>query len=250
MSSTGAKATLSLEDFADLLEVLAQAGTEQVVIGGCAVGAYARLIGGTVTSGDLDLYASYANTEAILIAVAAAGGRVVKRARARNIPVAVVDWNGRELNVLNSSAGLQTPEIETQLAREFVLRGRRGLAVLIADPFELLANKLAVDRPKDRPHIAILRRFLEGEVVLAFRDEDAPRKRIAPAARLLRVEKKRALPARLMPELTKLARVRSDFRFLASHTPNRDAARAVLERAEGIGAAPEVREILKRARRL
>ncbi len=197
MSSASSKATLSLEDFSDLLEVLARAGTEQVIIGGCAVGAYARLIGGTVTSGDLDLYASYANTELILIAVAAAGGRIVKRARARNVPVAVVDWKGRELNVLNSSTGLQSPEIETQLAREFVLRGQRELAVLIADPFELLANKLAVDRPKDRPHIAILRRFLEGEVVLAFRDEEVPRKRIAPAARLLRVERKRALPVGL-----------------------------------------------------
>jgi hypothetical protein len=233
-----------------LLEVLARTGTEHVVIGGCAVGAYARLVGGTVTSGDLDLYASYANTEAMLMAVAAAGGRIVKRARARNVPVAVVDWKGRELNVLNSSTGLQSPEIETQLAREFVLRGRGGLAVLVADPFELLANKLAVDRPKDRPHIAILRRFLEGEVVLAFRDEDVPRKRIAPAARLLRVEKKRALPARLMPVLTKLARVRSDLQFLANHAPNRDVARAVLERAAQIDAVAEVREILKRTGRL
>jgi hypothetical protein len=249
MSATGPKATRSLEDFSDLLEVLAQAGTEQVVIGGCAVGAYARLIGAAVTSVDLDLYANHANTAAILTAVAGAGGKILKRARARNVPVAVLDWKGRELNVLNASTGLQSPEIETQLAREFVLRGRSGLAVLIADPFELLANKLAVDRPKDRPHIAILRQFLDAEVVLAFREEEMPRKRIAPAARLLRVEKKRALPPRLMAELTKQARLRSDFRFLASHAPNRDAARAVLERAAKFDAAEEVREILRRAGR-
>jgi hypothetical protein len=44
--------------------------------------------------------------------------------------------------VHNASTGLQSPEIETQLAREFVLRGRSGLAVLIADPFELFARPL------------------------------------------------------------------------------------------------------------
>jgi hypothetical protein len=34
---------------------------------------------------------------------------------------------------------------------------------LIADPFDLLRNKVSVNRPKDQPHIAILRRFLDEE---------------------------------------------------------------------------------------
>jgi hypothetical protein len=90
MPTAHSKAALSLRDFADLFEALAAAGTEQVVIGGCAVGAYAHLLGEQVTSGDLDLYATRAASEAILTAVSGAGGRVVKRARPRSLPVAVV----------------------------------------------------------------------------------------------------------------------------------------------------------------
>jgi hypothetical protein len=130
-----------------------------------------------------------------------------------------------------------------------VLRRPNGLAVLVADPFELLANKLLVDRVKDRPHIAILRRFLEREVELAFRDETAPRKRITPAVRLLRVEKQQVLPANLARKLIKLARLPSDFRFLAHHAPSRATARALLERVRGTAVEVEVRDIVKRARR-
>jgi hypothetical protein len=46
----------SLEDYLDLLEGLSDLGVEFVVIGGCAVGAYSRLIGEAVFSRDLDLF--------------------------------------------------------------------------------------------------------------------------------------------------------------------------------------------------
>jgi len=49
----GADSPSSLEDYLDLLEVLSGLGVESVVIGGCAVGAYARLIGETVFSGSI-----------------------------------------------------------------------------------------------------------------------------------------------------------------------------------------------------
>jgi hypothetical protein len=248
MSSTGQKAALSLGDFADLFETLARAGVPQIVIGGCAVGAYANLIGERVTSGDLDLYATQAGYDAILDVTAAAGGRIVKRARERSIPVAVLDWKGKELNVLTATAGLLAPEIEAELAREFVLPGKSKLPVLVADPFQLLSNKLAVNRPKDRPHIAILRRFLEGEAVVAFREEKEPRKRIAPAARLLEIEKKRTLPDRLANALTTLAQNAADFRFLANHVPTAAAARRLRKRAIGHEIAADVDRILKRRR--
>jgi len=45
----------ALEDYLELLEALARFGVELVVIGGCAVGAYARLIGEAVFSADLDV---------------------------------------------------------------------------------------------------------------------------------------------------------------------------------------------------
>jgi hypothetical protein len=243
MSAPPPKAALSLADFPDLFEVLARVGTEQVVIGGCAVGAYGRLIGEPITSGDLDLYATRRNADTILTMLAAAGGRVIRRARPRSIPVAFVDWKGKELNVLTASEGLQSPEIEAELAREFVLPGS-SLAVLVADPYELLANKLAVNRPKDRPHIAILRRFLEAEAVVAFRDETVPRKRIAPAARLLSVERQRTLSRALAERILPLCRLPSDFRFLADHVKERAFVRALLERAKGTEAESDVRQIL------
>jgi hypothetical protein len=248
MSSARSKAPPSLVDFADLFETLGRAGTAQVVIGGCAVGAYAHLLGESVTSDDLDLYASQAGYEAILAAASGEGGRIVRRARERSIPVAVIDWKGKELNVVTATAGLLSPEIEAELAREFVLPGKAKLAVLVADPFQLLSNKLAVNRPKDRPHIAILRRFVEGEVVLAFREETQPRKRIAPAAKMLRIEKKGNLPAGLMTALSELAREPSDFRFLANHAPSRATGRALLERAPTEEIEAEVQQILKARR--
>jgi hypothetical protein len=49
------QAASSVEDYVELFQILAGLGTEFVVIGGCAVGAYARLVGERVFSADLDL---------------------------------------------------------------------------------------------------------------------------------------------------------------------------------------------------
>lgn len=194
MSSARSKAPLSLVDFADLFEALARAGTAQVVIGGCAVGAYAHLLGESVTSNDLDLYATQAGYEAILAAVSGQGGRIVRGARERSIPVAVIDWKGKELNVLTATAGLLSPEIEAELAREFVLRGW------------------------------------------------------VSSAKMLRIEKKRNLPAGLMTALSELAREPSDFRFLANHAPSRATGRALVERAPTKEIEAELQQILKSRR--
>ncbi len=74
------------------------------------------------------------------------GIRVVKRPQPRNIPVAFLEVDDMEVNALTSSDGLRDPEVVVQTARDFTLSAHANLEVPIADPFELLANKLAVRR--------------------------------------------------------------------------------------------------------
>src|SRR5207247_353506 len=61
VSTETAKKTRALSDYLSLFEMLAAEGIETVVIGGCAVGAYARQMGQEILSGDLDLYATDRN---------------------------------------------------------------------------------------------------------------------------------------------------------------------------------------------
>lgn len=48
--------TYALSDFAEFLRKATDHGFDFVVIGGCAVGAYAQMQGETVLSADLDIY--------------------------------------------------------------------------------------------------------------------------------------------------------------------------------------------------
>jgi hypothetical protein len=209
----------SLDDYLDLLEALGDLGVEFVVIGGCAVGAYARLLGEAVFSGDLDLFLTQRALEVVVADAPAIGARTLKLPSPRSVPVALLDWRGREVNLLTSTNGLPPPDVEARAAREFSV-GERKVAVLIADPFDLLRNKLAVNRPKDQPHIAILRRFLDEEVVHAFAEEQQPRSRIAPAERLLEVLGALTLADDIAARLIPLATTPADFRFLAHRLPS------------------------------
>jgi len=159
MSTQGTQTASSLEDYLDLFDALARLGTEFVVIGGCAVGAYARLLGEQVLSVDLDLLVTWRSLESIVSDGGALGVSVQKLPQPRTVPVALLEWRGREVNLLTGSSGLPAPDVAARAAREFRIGQGPGLTVLIADPFDLLRNKLAVNRPKDQPHIAILRRF-------------------------------------------------------------------------------------------
>lgn len=163
------------------------------------------------------------------------GIRVVKRPQPRNIPVAFLEVDGLEINALTSSEGLRDPEVVTQTARRFHLAAYAGLEVPIADPFELLANKLAVRREKDLPHIEILRRFVEDEAETAFHEENRPRARLAPAQRLIGTLGVNVLPAPLADRLIELARTPVDYRFLMGRVPRREQATRVLERAQERG---------------
>jgi hypothetical protein len=237
---------LSLEDFAAFLRTLSERGFEYVVIGGCAVGAYAALRGEELFSGDLDLLASWETLNSVLELSENLGFEVVKRSAPGPIPTAFLRWEGKEVNILVSSRGLPEPAEAVRHGRVFELREHGGFEVLIADPFDLLRNKLLLDRPKDRPHIEILRRFVEEEVVHAFEAESSPRERLAPARMLLRTTGSRALPEALSERLLPLARLPSDFRFLANNVPAEAQARALLARAGDPVLARELEGILAR----
>lgn len=235
MSSQEKKKAYTVEDYLEFIEGLIQEGFEFTFIGGCAVGAYGRLRGESVLSGDLDLYTSTPILDQALEWAERRGLPITKRPRERAIPVAVLHWDGKEVNILTSSNGLPDPPEALRLSREFEFRKRPGLKVLIADPFDLLQNKLRINRPKDQPHIEILRRFVEEEIVAAFTDETVPRERLAPARRLLEVTRSRTLPAQLAARLIPLARTPPDFRFLANNVPEREQAEAVIARARKHG---------------
>lgn len=233
VSSTAKERTHHLDDFAGLLAALQEDGFEVVVIGGCAVGAYARLMGREALSWDLDVLCTVATMNAILVWAPSRGITVAKGPKPRSLPVAVLDWNGLEVNLLTRSHGLPEPAQVARLARLVRLSRHGGLSVLVADPFDLLANKLTLNRPKDRPHIEILRRFVEEEVVHAFRELQEPRERLAPARQLLEATGSRTLPEELAARLIPLARTPADLRFLVNHVALAEQADALLERALG-----------------
>ena len=76
-----------------------------------------------------------------------------------------------------------------------------------------------MNRPKDQPHIAILRRFLDEEAVSGLTRETDPRARISAAERLLEVLGVQTLEEDLARRLVPLAMAAADFRFLAHRVP-------------------------------
>jgi hypothetical protein len=89
---------------------------------------------------------------------------------------------------------------------------------------------MSVNRPKDQPHIAILRRFLDEEVVAALAQETEPRARLGAAERLLDVLGRRTLDEALAKRLVPLATTPADFKFLAHRAPAR-FMRELMDRA-------------------
>jgi hypothetical protein len=231
LSAESSDTASSLDDYLDLLEALNGLGVEFVVIGGCAVGAYARLLGQTVFSRDLDLFVTHRALESVVADGAAIGIRTEKLPSPRTVPVALLSWRGREINLITGTEGLPPPDVEARAAREFRVGAGRDITVLIADPFDLLRNKLAVNRPKDQPHIVLLRSFIDEEVVQAFREQEEPRARIGPAERLLEVTGTKALEETLAARLVLLARHPADFRFLAHRLPTQSMVQELVARS-------------------
>ncbi len=232
MPSVPAQTAHDLSDFASFLQRLHGEGLEYAVIGGCAVAAYADLMGEELYSVDLDIFVTEETLSELLAWAPRHGVRVVKRPRPRNIPVAFLEVDGKEINALTRSTALPEPQVVVRTARQIVLSAHGDLEVPVADPFDLLANKLAVGRDKDKPHIEILRRFVEEEAVQTFAGHDSPRLRLAPARRLLEVLGRDVLPEPLTDRLIAHARMAVDFRFLMGRAPTEEQARGLLARVE------------------
>jgi predicted nucleotidyltransferase len=215
MPPADSEAIHDLSHFASVLQALDDAGFEYAVIGGAAISAYARSVAIDITTRDLDLYVSQAVLDEILDWAPGHGMVIVKRPQPRSVPVAFLEAGGLEINLLTASSGLPTPELVIRGARS-VLFAASKVEALLADPFDLLRNKLAVRREKDQPHIRFLQSFIEEEIVEAFRSELEPRERLAPARRYLEILGSPSLPPKLGERLLELARLPSDFRFLAN----------------------------------
>ena len=84
------KTSSTLDDYVDLFSLLAGLGVEFVVIGGCAVGAYARLLGEQVVSADLDLLVTWRSLESVVADAKSLGVRVHKMPQPRSVPVALL----------------------------------------------------------------------------------------------------------------------------------------------------------------
>lgn len=241
--------TLTVEDFGAFLERLSQEGFECVVIGGCAVGAYAALRGDKVFTADLDVYADPETLDRILSWAARNGIPILKRPQPRTIPVAFIQWEGKDVNILTDSIGLPAPEDAARIARLFTLSKCGGIEVLVADPVDILRNKMLVDREKDRPHVEVLRRFIEEEIVEAFEKEVSPRTRIRPARQYLDATRAKTLPGPLAARLIPLARTLPDIRFLLSAVPDEGQAREILEKGRAFPEASEELQDIFKARR-
>lgn len=219
-----------LNDFADFLRLLGEEGFQFTVIGGCAVTAYAKLIDVELYSFDLDLFVTQETLRDLLDWAPRQGFRVVKRPQPRHLPVAFLDVDGMDVDALTSSFGLPAPDVVARAARAFILSEHGDLEVPVADPFDLLRNKLTVSRDKDLPHIEILRRFVETEAEAAFSEEQKPRARLAPARRLLEVLQSNVLPEGLTDRLIEVAEQDIDFRFLMSRVPTPEQAERLMAR--------------------
>lgn len=235
--------TYVLSDFASLLADLNQQGFEFAVIGGIAVGAYGRATGTTLLSGDLDLYTDPRTLRDILSWSRKRGIEVLKPPHVRGLDVALLRWDGKPFDVLSSSKGLPRPAEVIRNAREFSLAGT-DLDVPVADPFDLLANKLAVNREKDQPHIAVLKHYIELEVEKAFTHETNGRRRIGPATRYLNVLGRSTLPPALAHRLMAVADHPACFRFLAGRIPDASFAPALVRRPTDPATQAVVADIL------
>jgi len=236
----------TLEDYAEFLTALDQTGIGFAVIGGAAVGAYARLLGETVISTDLDIVVSPDDLNELMASARRLGATLEKRPQARSIPVAFLRWRDLEVNALTSSQGLPAAETVIQTAREFRLAGATA-PIPIADAFALLANKLAVNRDKDRPHIEILRRFLIAESIAHIgRTDLPPRRRIATIKRYLQLNGLAAVPKELLLQLKDANPDVVGRRFLVSHAETQADAESVLAMSEGDEEQAELQHLIER----
>lgn len=217
-----------LGDYAEFLHALDAEGFEYTVIGGCAVGAYARLRGVQVLSKDLDLYVPAASLPELTEWARSRGATIIQAPTPRTLPAAVLDWRGQRVDLLTTAPALPSPSGLASRAHRFDLSSFGGGLVLIADPFDLLANKLAVRRPSDEVHIELLTHYLEQEVRAAMASPGKARDRMRPARRLMETMNTHALSRQLAEQLLPLVNDAVTRRFLAGTVPLRDQAQRLI----------------------
>lgn len=132
--------------------------------------------------------------------------------------------------MLTASQGLPPPERVLATAREVELRDH-AVVVYLADPFDILANKLTIHRAKDEPHIEVLRCFVEQELITDFASEKPGRARLEAARRFLDVTGAAELPQDLAERLIPFADNEATRRFLAAHAPRADQVRRIIATA-------------------
>jgi hypothetical protein len=93
-----------------------------MVIGGIAVGAYGRLNRETILSADLDVYTTIDTQIQVLDWAPRNGIKVAKRPQPRALPVAFLQWQGKEINVLTETKGLPPPAEAFQEPEGLALR--------------------------------------------------------------------------------------------------------------------------------
>lgn len=226
----------TLDDFLEFLALLARAGIPFTVIGGCAVGFYARQLKHPVFSNDVDLCTSSEGLQAAtrLARTNAATLTISKVPQPGKLPTLVLHWrNNLEINILTHSDGL--PAIDTLLARssEYDLPTHDGVKLLIADPCDLLANKRRINRPKDAPHIPILEQFIRTRAIAEFRNPSNPeRTRIAFVREYMAATNQSVLAPADVPELVPYADAAELRRFLISNAPDQPTAAQIVQRGD------------------
>ena len=201
--------------FVPLLEQLGEAAIEYVVIGGCAVGLYAHLLGESLESSELELYVSGTAFEELSAWAEGSGLAVEKPRRPKGSHPTSWRWQGVAVHALTASPGLPPLGAALRSCREFSLEDT-ALPVYVADPFDVLANELRRERGGDTDYAELVTRYLELEVREAFEAGPSPRERLGPAKRLIEVVGRPELPERLAVDLIGLADVPVLRRFLAS----------------------------------
>jgi hypothetical protein len=99
----------SLEDYEELLSALAEAGFLFVVIGGCAIGVYARQRGELCFSADIDLYAQPSTIREIGEWLRVRGISLNHTPEPRQIPVTIFHWKGMRVDLFYAATGLPEP---------------------------------------------------------------------------------------------------------------------------------------------
>lgn len=141
------------EDFRDMLSALSEAGAEYLVVGAYALAAHGR----PRATGDLDLWIrpTPENAERVWRALAAFGAPlqdVTREDLSQPDLVLQIGVAPRRIDLLTSVTGVEFEEAwERRIAAQIP-----SMSVPVIGREDLIRNKRALDRPRDRADLALL----------------------------------------------------------------------------------------------